>query len=184
MKAITWAPKTNKELDKLFDALREERYQDRSHRLWKNYSKETFFDSGVVALTISFDENNDPEMCGSISNRSCWPKDAYRIGNRLFKARNKLQMLREVTPAGGEFLLSQLSWLKENTDYQLAFASRQTDNDWPLWMIRHFKRQYNLEFKTNNNKYLTCPNECDDTCWQRIIYQGNEEILQKWRHRQ
>lgn len=184
MKAITWEPGTNQELDELFDRLREERYQDREHRLWKNYSRESLIDSGAVALTIGFNEKDEPEVCASIANRSCWPKQAYRIGNRTWKVTNKLQMLREITPSMGELALSQLDWLDKNTDYRLCFISRQTGSDWTNWMIGHLKRQYNLDFKTNDHKYLTCPNECDDTCWQHIIYKGDESLFEQWKKRQ
>jgi hypothetical protein len=28
-----------------------------------------------------------------------------------------------------------------------------------------------------------CPNECDDTCWQRIIYAGDESLLEQWKRK-
>jgi hypothetical protein len=76
---------------------------------------------------------------------------------------------------------SQIEWLKENTDCKLYFISRQTDN-WNDWMIEHFK-EYGIEFKTDNYMYLTCPNECDDTCWQRIIYSGDTGLLEQWKRK-
>jgi len=42
MRTETWAKGTSSKLDKLFDDLREQQYQNREHRLWKNYSKESF----------------------------------------------------------------------------------------------------------------------------------------------
>lgn len=183
MKAITWAPGTNKELDSLFDSLREERTNDTGHRLWKNYSKEYFFDSGIVALTMSFDENDNPMACASIASRECWPEKVYRIYNRAWKIQNKISFLKEITVEMGSMAHSQIDWLNENTDCQMYFISRQSDTDWRNWMIRNFKRQYNLLFYTTENKYLTCPNECDDTCWQYIIYNGNKEKLLEWQQK-
>jgi hypothetical protein len=63
----------------------------------------------------------------------------------------------------------------------LYFISRQTNN-WDNWMIAHFK-EYGINFKTDNYLYLTCPDECDDNCWQRIIYSGNETLLEQWKRR-
>jgi hypothetical protein len=76
---------------------------------------------------------------------------------------------------------SQIEWLERNTDCQLYFISRQTDN-WNDWMMDHFK-EYQINFLTDTHLYLTCPNECDDTCWQRIIYSGDESLLEQWKRK-
>ena len=88
-----------------------------------------------------------------------------------------------MSPSFAESAKSQISWLKENTDSRLHFISRQTDN-WESWVMRNFQEVYNISFRTDNYKYLTCPNECDDTCWQKIIYNGDPEILTQWKRRQ
>lgn len=181
MKTTTWVPGTDVALDQLFDNLREQQYQDRSHRLWKNYSKENF--NSAVALTICFNDLGEPEMCSSISSRECWPSGAYRILNRLWKHSNKIAYPRVMSNSFGSSAQSQIDWLKNNADYQLYFISRQTDN-WEQWCINNFLDRFNLEFKTDNYKYLTCPNECDDTCWQKIIYNGKESILSEWKKHQ
>lgn len=179
MKTITWIPGTNNEYDSLFDDLRDQRHSDTSHRLWKNYAKEEFKD--VAALSIYFDDNNVPEVCSSIIQRPCWPKKVYRIHNRAWKPNNKKTFLRKVNPSMGYVALSQIEWLKDNTDCELYFISRQTFY-WNEWMIKHFK-EWGIDFKTNNYMYLTCPNECDSTCWQHIIYNGNTELLKEWKCR-
>lgn len=181
MRTITWVPGTDVELDQLFDNLREQQYQDRSHRLWKNYSKANF--NSAVALTICFNDLGDPEMCSSISSRECWPSGAYRILNRLWKHSNKIAYPRVMSDSFGSSAQSQINWLKNNTDCQLYFISRQTDN-WENWCIANFLDRFRLPFKTDNYKYLTCPNECDGTCWQKIIYNGNESILSQWKKHQ
>jgi len=179
MKTITWKPGTDPEHDELFERLRAIHYSDTSHRLWKNYSKEAFAE--VAALTIHFDNDRIPEVCSSTTQKSCWPGDAYRIHNRVWKANNKKTFLRKVSPSMGYSAASQIEWLKNNTDCQLYFISRQTDH-WDSWMIENFK-EYGIDFKTDNYMYLTCPNECDETCWQRIIYNGNTELLSQWKRR-
>lgn len=180
MKAITWSPGENIELDQLFDSLREQQYQNREHRLWKNYSKDSF--EFAVALTICFNDNGDPEMCSSIASRDCWPDGAYRILNRLWKHSNKISYPRVMSESFGQTTQSQIEWLQANRDYQLYFISRQTDN-WEEWCIKNFQKQFNLTFETDNYKYLTCPNECDDTCWQKIIYNGNKQLLSQWKRK-
>jgi hypothetical protein len=179
MRTITWKPGTDLEHDELFDELREQHYNDHSHRLWQNYSKKEFDFIRPVALTIHFDDTGIPEVCSSISERSCWPNGAYRIHNRVWKCNNRKQFLRKVSPSMGLSAKSQIEWLKDNTDAELYFISRQTSN-WDNWMIEHFK-EYGINFKTDNYLYLTCPNECDTNCWQQIIYSGNESLLEQWK---
>jgi hypothetical protein len=181
MHAITWTKGSNLEMDQLFDQLREIRYQDQSHKLWKNYSKEEIeIYSGVVAYTICFADNGTPEMCSTISSRTCWPVGCYRILNRLWKHSNKINYPVVMSPSFAVSAQSQIDWLRENTDCKLYFISRQKDN-WERWCIRMFKNKYQISFQTDNFKYLTCPNECDDTCWQKIIYNGDQEILNLWK---
>jgi hypothetical protein len=183
MKSVTWKPGENKELDNLFDKLREQQYQNRNHRLWKNYSKDEIEKwSGLIAYTISFDYNDQPELCSTISKRNCWPDNACRILNRTWKVSNKKQIMPEISQAMGKATLSQISWLKENTDYQFYFISRQTNN-WMEWVTKNFKRQFDLNFKIAKNKYLTCSNEHDDSCWQSIIYIGDDSVLKIWKKR-
>ena len=180
MNTITWAPGTDLKMDLLFDQLREQQYNDRSHRLWKNYSKDSF--DFAVALTICFNDNDEPEMCSSIASRDCWPVNAYRILNRLWKHSNKIKFPRVMSPSFAESAKSQIEWLAHNTNCELYFISRQTDN-WEEWVIKNFQEVYGVGFKTDNYKYLTCPNECDDTCWQKIIYNGNEQLLTQWKQK-
>ena len=180
MNTITWAPGTDLKMDQLFDQLREQQYDDRSHRLWKNYSKDSF--EFAVALTICFNDDGEPEMCSSIASRDCWPVNAYRILNRLWKHSNKIKFPMIMSPSFAESAKSQIAWLSTNTTCELYFISRQTDN-WEEWVIKNFQKVYGVSFKTDNYKYLTCPNECDDTCWQKIIYNGNEQLLSRWKQK-
>lgn len=180
MNAITWKPGSDTKLDLLFDSLRENQYRDRSHKLWKNYSHEEINTwSGAIAYTICFNDSNQPELCSTISSRSCWPIGAFRILNRLWKCSNHVNYPTVMSPSFAYTASSQISWLTKNVDCKLYFISRQKDN-WESWVIKMFKKHYNIDFKTNDYKYLTCPNRCDITCWQKIIYWGDESILEKW----
>lgn len=176
-KAYTWKPGTNKEFDDLFEKLRLEQYENKSHRLWQNYNKEIFDDS--EALTISFIDG-EPEVCSSIIKRDCWPDKVYRIYNRVWKCSNrKDRYLRTVSPSIAQCGESQIEWLKNNTDYELYFFSRETDN-WREWSMTNLAK-YGIYFKSDEYKYLTCPCETDHVCWQYILYNGNEKILEQWK---
>lgn len=178
METYTWVPGTEPHLDKIFNEVREERYQCREHRLWENYSKEHFESS--IALTIAFNKEGIPEICSSIASKDCWPTDAYRILNRMWKHSNKVQHSVKISRAMVSNVESQIDWLNQFTECKLYFISRQTDN-WMSWVAEKFKSQYDLEFNIAPYKYLTCSNECDDSCWQHIIYAGDTEILNKWK---
>lgn len=87
-----------------------------------------------------------------------------------------------MSPCFAESAKSQISWILKNTNYQLYFISRQTDN-WQQWMIKNFA-MYNVHFESDKYYYLTCPNEEDQSCWQKILYIGNKDLLDKWKRRQ
>lgn len=182
MQSITWAPGSNSELDELFDNLRHLQFNNKSHRLWKNYDTDIYNMS--VALTIHWDDDGRPELCSTIAKRDCWPENTYRILNRMWKvSEKKKRYLRRVSNCVGLSAKSQIEWLANNCNYDLVFCSRQTLN-WEEWTIKNFKEYFSLEFKTDNYKYLTCENECDYTCWQKIIYHGNEGVLNQWKRHQ
>lgn len=178
MNTITWVPSTNQKLDNLFDTLREQQYNDKSHRLWSNYSTE--FLKYCVALTICF-EHDLPVVCSSISYRDCWPKNFYRILNRTWKPNNKLRFPKKLSLSIVESAKSQIAWLNENSEYEIAFISRQTNN-WEEWLSSNLNK-HDLNFKIDKYYYLTCPNEYDNVCWQKIIYQGNKKLLTKWKRK-
>ena len=180
MKTITWAIGSNKDLDQLFNKLREQQYNRQDHRLWNNYS--TDFLQYVIACTICYDDRDNPVMCSTISSRDCWPNRAFRILNRLWKPDQRIKFPRVMSASFGYSAISQIDWLKNNTDCELYFISRQTPN-WEKFVILEFKRQFKIEWSSTTNKYLTCPNECDDSCWQTILYQGNSQLLELWKHR-
>ncbi len=174
----TWTPGSNNELDELFDNLREEQFNNKNDKLYKNYSVENFNNS--LANSICFIDNV-PLMCATIAYKSCWPNNTYRILNRLWKPNNcRITFPKQMSSSFGEIAINQIDWIKNNLDYQCIFISRQT-NHWRNFVISEFKRQYNLTWKTDNYKYLTCENENCPTCWQNIIYLGNNKILKKWK---
>lgn len=181
MAAVTWEPGTDSELDELFDYLREIQY-NQNHRLSKNYGREAFAES--VGLTIWFNDQQIPELCSSVAIRDCWPANTFRILNRAWKHESHtVGFPRFVSERFGESAISQIEFVKERYKSDMFFISRQT-KQWDNWVIPDFKNRYGLDFKTDSFKYLTCPNECDDTCWQKIIYIGKKTVLKKWKRKE
>ena len=174
-----WRPGTEPELDSLFNSLREQMFNS-DHKLAENYNKEHF--ETCAAINITFDDNDQPFLCSSVLTRPCWPSTAYRIVNRMWKPDPIIGPLNEFSPGTDSMINTQIAWIKENTDCNFIFSSRE-GNVWMKWARDNLDRQFNLDFKISEHKYLTCPNCDDDRCWQYIIYQGNEEILKQWQRK-
>ena len=71
------------------------------------------------------------------------------------------------------------SYAEQELNADLVFISRQHDN-WQAFTKRILIQKVDIEFKYNDYKYLTCGNEHDGTCWQKIVYRGNEDLLTQW----
>ena len=63
-------------------------------------------------------------------------------------------------------------------NYQMVFVSRETKH-WQKWTIDQLST-YGLDFKIDPYLYQVCDNATDASCWQRIIYIGDHELLKKW----
>jgi hypothetical protein len=178
MNVEIWRPGTNSKLDTLFENLRNQQYNNNQDVLSKNYATEIFQKS--IALSIVFDDLGNPTHCSSMMNRNCWPKKVYRVLNRMWKI-DRIPVTRFVSPNICLMIKDQAEWLTNNTDCELIFVSRQYNN-WRKMLIRDFNLYSNLEFKTDANKYQTCSDDVD-SCWQHIIYYGNEKLLEHWNHK-
>lgn len=173
--AKTWKPGTDKSLDDLFEILRENFCQSEQNSLW--YTKKHF--EQCSALTISFDDDT-PIFCSSILERKIWPPGVFRIMNRYWRIGNNHTLLKTISQGSGEMTISQLEWVYRQPNFELAFISRQSDY-WQSFIAKEYYQKYGLKFEIDNhNKYLTCDNIKDSTCWQKIIYQGNSNILSQW----
>jgi hypothetical protein len=106
---------------------------------------------------------------------TCYGHDLTGYGHYpiCYVAMNSNEWRRVMNITDGE-MMPQIESLLDK------YEQASSDN-WEQWCINNFLDRFNLEFKTDNYKYLTCPNECDDTCWQKIIYNGNESILSQWK---
>ena len=174
-----WTPGSDSYLDELFENLRQNQHNNKTDPLAVNYNKYLFERS--AAFSIAFDETGDPTHCSSIIRRDCWPDRVYRILNRMWKIK-RIPITKFVSPQICLMVSEQVKWLQNNTDSKLVFVSRQY-NHWQSMLIRDFKKYSDLTFDTNNYKYQTCPNSDDDSCWQHIIYHGDDSLLNSWKHK-
>jgi hypothetical protein len=196
MHAVTWRPGTDVLNDSLFDHLREKHYRKTDHPLWKNYARDHFYNE-CLALSMVFGDHGLPVFCASILGRDCWPADTYRIVNRYFATGlwcpTKLPVnfnlpeeavgpVKTMAKENGGIVQSQIDWLKENTNYKMFFMSRE-NNYWQKWTADQFNEQIGVKFKYNNNYYQVCNNPSDSSCFQRIIYNGPDELLEQWVYR-
>lgn len=181
MHAITWKPGENESLDVLFNELREKQYH-MNDRLSRNYDTHMF--SQVVALTITFDVDQTPLVCSTISRKQIWPTGVYRIYNRTWKPveKRKQSIHKGVTPEMALTGKNQIEWLRDNADCKLYFFSRETRN-WRKFSILSLMRDYNMKFVDGVYEYLMCENPNDDKCWQTMIYNGDANLLKDWPHR-
>ena len=175
-----WRPGANVELDSLFENLRKSQYEDVTHLLHSNYSESVFNES--QALSITFD-NDTPVCCSSILHKPFWPDNVYRILNRFWKVprerfgllNRKSKMLRI-----SNMIKSQLEYSTNVLNSELIFISRHEEN-WQQFLIDSI--QANVEYtwhKDQTQYYQTCLTPEDDSCWQRIIYYGNANLLSQW----
>lgn len=195
MWALTWRPGTDDLYDPLFEHLRERHYRDQTHPLWKNYNRE-HFQQECLAISIAFGNHHMPVFCGSILKRDCWPKNTYRVINRFFatgfwcadgidqdKVANwtpeQVAPIDKLALEQGELLKSQINWLKENVECDMVFVSRESKY-WQQWTVDQYRDQFGLEFKYDRHQYQVCSTPNDDSCFQRIIYQGPDELLNTW----
>lgn len=173
-----WKPGTDQDLDRLFDHLREQQYNNHQDPLWPNYSAEAFND--CAALSIFFDSDGVPEVCSSIAERSVWPAGAYRICNRFWKPNNRLKGFNSQLSEGFvETVRAQIEWLKNNTDSGLCFISRQKTG-WQRHLSTKLNDRLGTCFRYDKYRYQTCPCSTDETCWQNIIYDGDTGLLNSW----
>jgi hypothetical protein len=180
IKTETWKPRTRPKLDKLFDELRQEQHSDTSHPLYQNYTKEAFHQ--CAALTITFD-NDVPICCSGILHRSCWPNNAYRILNRFWKTKKERfvslnthnRMLRIA-----DSIKNQLEYAEKHLGAELVFISRHQDN-WQKFMLDVIKNNTGYHWHLDlENLYQSCDDAQDETCWQKIIYYGDSNLLTHW----
>jgi hypothetical protein len=176
-RVTTW---TNDDtLDAIYEKLRRQHYIKSGHRLYKNYSSKHI--NEVSAKSIYWGHSGEPEIVASILSRPCWPENTYRILNRLWKPALLTNPIFDISEGFSKLIEDQISWC-ELRGAEGFFMSRQGNTAWRQWAVAKFKEQTDLEFYLPDEKFLTCNDESDDSCWQNIIYVGNKEKLSQWKN--
>lgn len=176
-KVTTWT--FDSVLDDLYESLREEQH-NKTHRLSKNYSKHHVTE--ISAKSIYWGSDGKPKIVCSILHRTCWPNGLYRILNRLWKPEMNTGPVFGIDEGFGELIKSQSEWCYNNGAKGI-FMSRETKPNWQSWAQPIFVEQTGIEFYAPIQKFLTCNNECDDSCWQYILYHGDNSLLNTWKQR-
>lgn len=174
--AITWT--VDPVLDEIYEDLRKKHYVKEGHRLYKNYSKDHI--NEVSAKTIYWGHSGEPEIVCSILKRPCWPDNTYRILNRLWKPKMMTGPIFDISEGFAKVLEDQLSWCQLRKA-EGVFMSRQGDGGWQKWASEKLEVMTGLKFYTPDERFLTCNNEDEKDCWQKIIYYGNTENIETWK---
>lgn len=175
-KAITWT--VDPVLDAIYEDLRKKHYVKIGHRLYKNYSKDHLAE--VSAKTIYWGHSGEPEIVCSILARPCWPDNTYRILNRLWKPEMLTGPIFDISEGFAKILEDQTSWC-ELRGAKGIFMSREGDGRWQRWANAKLTKMTGIQFYMPGDKFLTCNNEDDDSCWQRILFNGDVATLDDWK---
>jgi hypothetical protein len=177
-RSITWT--VDPSLDSIYELLREAHHSNRSHRLSDNYGPGHVPE--LSAKSIYWDHDGGPRIVSSVLSRKCWPRGVYRILNRMWKPRMNTGSPFSIDPGFGKMIVDQLSFCEE-LGARAVFMSRQTDGGWQRWAADGFGEQTGLSFHLPEDSFLTCDNEDDVSCWQRIMLCGPTDVLDSWKRR-
>lgn len=177
-KVITWT--SDPVLDAVYEDLRSKHYANTAHRLYTNYGPEHVAE--LSAKSIYWGVDGLPKIVCSILSRSCWPNNTYRILNRLWKPELNSGDTFSIDNGFALLVQDQISWCNSH-EAGAVFMSRQTSGRWQEWASTILGSMTGINFHLPTQKFLTCNNETDDSCWQRIIFVGDTTLLNNWKNR-
>lgn len=174
----TWQKDNN--LDSVYEMLRQEHVK-KDHRYASNYHKS--HTQELAAKSIYWDDDGEPMIVSSILQRPCWPRGVYRILNRAWKPFMNIES--PFTIHHGWFLMisQQMEWCKQSNAVGVFMSRESLAPRLQKWVNQKTKAALGFEFETPHHKYLTCINESNPSCWQRIFYSGDPMYLQQWKCR-
>jgi len=177
-KVTTWT--SDPELDSIYEDLRSKHYANTSHRLHSNYGPGHVAE--LSAKSIYWGVDGTPKIVCSILSRPCWPNNTYRILNRLWKPAINTGDVFSIDKGFALLVQDQINWCKAHGS-TAVFMSRQTPGRWQEWASTTLSEMTGIAFHLPDKKFLTCDNEEDDSCWQRIIFSGDVSLLNNWKHK-
>lgn len=174
----TW--KTDPLLDLIYDDLRQQHYNRQHLRLYRNYSHDHVKE--VSVKSIYWRDDGSPGIICSVLGRKCWPQGTYRILNRLWKPTINTGPRRGIDHGFSMLVINQTQWCMDR-GARAVFMSRQTDG-WTRWAGEHFNRSTGLFFECPTGRYLTCDDDENNECWQKILIHGDvNSVLNTWRNK-
>ena len=171
---------TDAELDSVYEMLRQE-HEKKDHRFASNYHVAHVKE--LTAKSIYWDESGEPMIVSSILQRPCWPKDVYRIINRAWKPFMNIES--PFTIHRGWFIMTreQANWCFERKAKGVFISRQSLTAAIQQWGLKRGKHLLGYNFEMPSDKYLTCVNEDNPACWQRIVYCGDSDLLQQWKRK-
>jgi hypothetical protein len=98
---------------------------------------------------------------------------------KLWKPKLNSGSIFDIDQGFGMLIENQLAWCNQH-NAKAVFMSRQTDGKWQQWASKILTNMTGIEFYLPPEKFLTCSNEFDQSCWQKIIFYGDKNILSNW----
>lgn len=178
-KVTTWT--VDPALDAVYEDLRSKHYANTSHRLHSNYGPEHVAE--LSAKSIYWGIDGQPKIVCSVLSRPCWPDNTFRILNRLWKPKLNSGDAFSIDNGFALLVQDQLAWCTSH-GARAVFMSRQTPGRWQEWASSALSNMTGISFHLPDQKFLTCSNEHDESCWQRIIFVGDTSLLNNWKNRQ
>lgn len=146
--------------------------------LWSNY-QEYNFDQNLF-VSVQYNEEGYLELLSSIYTRDFYPKNTYRIFNKL--VRNPFFRLGGAKTNNGTqpshvMLSQQIDIVEKQLNAEFYFISRQQENNrWMNYYIEQFNRDYNKDLIVTRDRYWVTPSKDPYKGAQLLIYPKQSTI--------
>ena len=145
---------------------------EKKDSLWQNY-QDYDFDQNLY-ISVQYNREGRLELLSSIFTRDFYPKNTYRIFNKL--VRNPQGRLGAAKTNKGEqpshvMLDQQIKIVENELNTEFYFISRQQENNrWMKYYIEQFNRDYNKDLIVTRERYWITPSADPSKGAQLLIY--------------
>lgn len=144
-----------------------------------NYTLDNFKFEDQTAFSIGY-KNNKPYLFSTIFRRPWWPLGVYRILNRTWKISRQDNLSKAIDPIFLDMVDSQLAWLRDNSNFEVAIISREHNSRNTLINVRDLLNIRGHKFSLHDSRIWVCKGPSDN-CFQDILYTGKGEIVSTWK---
>lgn len=151
---------------------------EKKDALWQNYQEYDFEKN--LYISVQYNEEGRLELLSSIFTRDFYPKNTYRIFNKL--VRNPQGRLGAAKTNNGEqpshvMLNQQIEIVENELNAEFYFISRQQENNrWMNYYIEQFNRDYNKDLIVTRERYWITPSTDPYKGAQLLIYPKQSNI--------